>query len=75
MPVVNEYLLELNNTINNLLESINIKEFDKNYTENQWIPHVSLGVKLSKDELKNGINTAINNFENINVKTNRITFA
>jgi hypothetical protein len=71
-PVVNKYLLELNEKINELLyNNVDIK-LDRYYTGGQWIPHISLGVKLDKGELINGINALINNFQIISANINKI---
>ena len=74
-PVINDYLLELNKKIN---EIININEeiiFDKNYIENQWVPHISLGVKLDENELINGVKTLVENFKILDIEIDRVGFA
>jgi 2'-5' RNA ligase len=70
-PVINDYLIEINK---NIVKVINIEKtsFDKNYTENQWVPHISLGVKLNEDELVNGVKVLVKNFEVLDAKTDRI---
>lgn len=71
-PVVNKYLLELNEKINELLYNNGDIKLDINYTSGQWVPHISLAVKLDKNELKNGINVLINNFQKISANINRV---
>ena len=71
-PVINNILLESNKNINKLLENNGVNKFDNYYLENQWVPHISLGVKLNKNELLNGINLLINNYQNMGIKINRI---
>ena len=65
-PVVSKCLLELNEKINKLLkDNIDIK-LNEYYAGGQWVPHIALGVKLSKDEIIKGINVLLDNFQNIN---------
>jgi hypothetical protein len=74
-PVINDYLLELNKKIN---EIINISDeiiFDKYYIENQWVPHISLGVKLDENELINGVKTLVENFKILDIEIDRVGFA
>jgi 2'-5' RNA ligase len=74
-PVINSYILESNKYINKLLENNGVSKFDKYYIENQWVPHISLGVKLTKKELLDGINVIINNFQNMSIKINKMALA
>jgi 2'-5' RNA ligase len=71
-PVIDNNLLELNRYMNKLLKNNNVNKFDQNYLENQWVPHMSLGVKLNEKELLDGLNVLINNYQNINARINRI---
>jgi hypothetical protein len=71
-PIVNKNILELNEKINGLLNSNKGIILDKYYSNNLWVPHVSLGVKLNKNELQNGINVLINNFQGINAEIKKI---
>ena len=77
VPVINDYLLELNKNIN---EIININDkilLDKNYIKNQWIPHISLGVKLNENELIIGVKTLVEDFKilDIDIEIDRVGFA
>jgi len=71
-PIMNDYLIDLNKDINKIIKTNNNVLFDKNYMENQWIPHISLAVKLNKNELVNGIKTLMEYFEVIEIEANRI---
>jgi hypothetical protein len=74
-PVINDYLLELNKRIN---EIINVNDkilLDKNYIENQWIPHISLGVKLNEKESINGVKTLVENFKILDIRIDKVGFA
>ena len=75
MPIVNDYLIESNKKITKIINAKNKISFDKNYLENQWVPHISLGVKLNEDELINGVRMLVKNFEALDTKTNRIGLA
>jgi 2'-5' RNA ligase len=71
-PVIDNNLLELNKYMNKLLLNNNVSKIDQNYMEKEWVPHISLGVKLDEKELIDGLNILINNYQNINAKINRI---
>jgi len=74
-PVVNKHLLELNEKTNGLLNENRDIIPDKYYSNDQWVPHVSLGVKLNKNELINGTNVLIDNFQKIDAEINQIALA
>ncbi|GBU27450.1 hypothetical protein R84B8_00982 [Treponema sp. R8-4-B8] len=69
LPIMNDYLIESNKKISKIIKTNDKILLDKNYIENQWIPHISLGVKLNKNELINGIKILVEYFE---VETNKI---
>jgi len=71
-PVVNKCLLKLNKKINELLHKNNDIKIDINYIDDQWVPHITIGVKLNKIELINGINILINNFQKTEANINKI---
>ncbi|GHT98935.1 hypothetical protein FACS1894142_5910 [Spirochaetia bacterium] len=75
MPIVNNFLIKANRKITKLLESDKKINMDKNYIQNQWVPHISLAVKLNTDELINGIKTVINNYNAFGGEINRIVFS
>ena len=74
-PMINDYLIELNKNISKIIKTNDNVLLDKNYIENQWIPHISLAVKLNKNELVNGIKTIIEYFEIFEIEANRIGLA
>ena len=75
-PIMNDYLIESNKNISKIIKTNNNNVlFDKYYMENQWIPHISLAVKLNKNELVNGIKTIMEYFEVIEIEVNRIGLA
>ena len=75
VPVINDYLLELNKNINEILNTNDEIIFDKNYIENQWIPHISLGVKLNENELIIGVKTLVEDFKILDIEIDRVGFA
>ena len=74
-PLINDYLLRLNKKINEIINTNDKMIFDKNYMENQWVPHISLGVKLDENELISGIKTLVENFNILDVGIDRVGFA
>ena len=74
-PVINDYLLELNKRINEIININNKILLDKNYMENQWIPHISLGVKLNENELINGVKELAENFKILDIGIDRVGLA
>jgi 2'-5' RNA ligase len=71
-PVINNYLLNFNKKANELLEKNKKIKFIGFYLENKWVPHVSLGVKLNKNELLKGMEILVNNYQNIFAEVNKI---
>jgi 2'-5' RNA ligase len=71
-PVINTYLLESNNKITELLRSFTDINFDKNYVLNQWVPHISIAVKLTGKELQKAFEVIRGEFKNIEGEINRI---
>lgn len=49
-PVVTEYLTGIHRTVHGCLSKI-IADMDGNYTPDHWVPHASLGVKMTGAEL------------------------
>jgi len=74
-PMMNDYLIESNKNINKIIKTNDNVLLDLNYVENQWIPHISLAVKLNKNELVNGLKTIMEHFEVLEIEANRIGFA
>ena len=71
-PMMNDYLIGSNKNINKIIKINDNVLLDKNYVGNQWIPHISLAVKLNKEELVDGIRTLTEYFEELEIETNRI---
>jgi hypothetical protein len=74
MPSMNEYLVESNKKIKEILQTNEKIKIDKYYLKNQWVPHISLAVKLNENELTAGIKTLIKDFKTFDGKINRIAF-
>jgi 2'-5' RNA ligase len=72
VPVINTYLLESNTEITRLLSNFTDIDFDKNYIFNQWVPHISIAVKLTDKELQKAFEIIKNEFKNIEGEINRI---
>jgi 2'-5' RNA ligase len=71
-PIMNDYLIESNKNISKIIKTNDKVLLDKNYVGNQWIPHISLAVKLNKEELVNGFKILMEYFEVLEIETNRI---
>jgi hypothetical protein len=74
-PIVDTHLMEANK---NIIKIINQNEeiiMDKNYMENDWVPHISLGVKLNEDELIKGLKILVKDFTYMDIKINRMGLA
>jgi len=74
-PVINDYLLDLNKKVNKVININDEILLDKNYMENQWIPHISLGVKLNENELISGIKILVESFKILDIGIDRVGFA
>ena len=74
-PVVNNYLVESNKKINEIIRANDKIKLDKNYIENQWIPHISLGVRLNENELIKGVKALTKYFEVSEIKIEKIGLA
>ena len=71
-PVFDNNLSNSNKNIINILNQIENIIFNKFYIENNWVPHISLGVKLNENELLNGIKILSKCFKPIGIEINRI---
>jgi 2'-5' RNA ligase len=74
-PIMNKFLLESNKKIVDIIRQNDRIILDENYIGNNWVPHISLAVRLNEEELINGLKTAIKNNTVTDVKINRIAIA
>lgn len=74
-PIVNDYLIEIHSRVNSLLKNIIDIQFDKNYLHNQWVPHISIAVKLNDIELIKAFEASKNKFTVMEVEIDRIALA
>jgi len=74
-PVITNYLVESDKRINEILSSNDKIVLDKGYTENQWVPHISLAVKLNQSELMDGVKTLTQHFEVLDAKIIKVGLA
>jgi hypothetical protein len=73
-PVLNKKIIEMNIVINETLnKELGIKS--DMYTFGEWVPHISLAVKLNNEQLNISLNTAIKYFKPFTCKINKITLA
>lgn len=61
-PVLNEYLLSMEEKVYNTFKGIDETEINRFYKPMSWLPHVTLGKKLSKEEMLLAIEIMQNNF-------------
>jgi len=71
-PVFDKNLSNSNKNIIEILNQIKNIIFNKFYIENNWVPHISLGVKLEQNELLNGIKILTKCFNPMGIEINRI---
>ncbi|MDR0524722.1 MAG: 2'-5' RNA ligase family protein [Spirochaetaceae bacterium] len=69
-PILNGRLIEINIRTNNILKQININ--NNTYLFNQWVPHISLAVKLNIEQLKKALNVTIKRFKPFDCKINSL---
>jgi len=74
-PVMNEYLLDFNASVNRLLLPLGSAGENGYYLPNQWVPHAALAVRMNRDELKLALNAATDSFEAFGGKAERLFFA
>lgn len=72
MPILNEYLHNLSFFINKSISSISDITFSKFYMPMQWMPHTTIGKKLSEEEMEIAFKTLQNNFKIFSGQVNRI---
>lgn len=61
-PVLNEYLHNMSACIYEVLSKENDVEISSYYRPFQWLPHTTLGKKLSKEEMKSAFETLQTSF-------------
>jgi len=74
-PVMNEYLLDFNASINRLLEPLGSVGENGYYLPNQWVPHTALALKMNRDELKSALDTVVDSFAAFGGKAERLFLA
>ena len=73
-PVMNNSLLGACKTANQILQQ---KGFECNriYTPYNWVPHISLAVKLDEDSVKKAINVALEKFQPVMAAVVKLSIA
>jgi len=61
-PILNEYLLDLQNKVYEAVKDIPETSVSKLYRPYSWLPHVTIGKKLDKDQLMSAFDVCRNNF-------------
>ena len=61
-PVLNEYLHELSVNVNSIIGSVEGVKLSDKYMPFNWIPHTTIGKKLSKEEMKIAFDVLQNSF-------------
>ena len=73
-PVMNESLLNACKTANQVLQA-NGFECNRVYTPYNWVPHISLAVKLDEASVKNAVNAALEKFQPVMASAARLSVA
>ena len=73
-PVMNESLLNACKTANQILQQ---KGFECNriYTPYNWVPHISLAVKLNEDSVQNAVKAALEKFQPVMAVAEKLSIA
>ena len=74
-PVLNEYLMELQNKIFDAVKNIPETSVSRFYQPYSWLPHVTLGKKLDKDQMMTAFDVMRNNFAPFEAKVTGIGLA
>lgn len=61
-PVLNEYLYRLSANVNSIIVNVEGVKLSDKYIPFNWIPHTTIGKKLSKDEMKIAFDVLQNSF-------------
>ena len=62
-PVVNQFLLQSCEMVNNSIQVVPKVESNSNYVPYQWIPHTTIAAKLNSKELETAFLVATDNFK------------
>lgn len=73
-PVMNEGLLNACKTANQILQQKGFK-CNRIYTPYNWVPHISLAVKLDKASVKNAVNAALEKFQPVMATIEKLSVA
>lgn len=73
-PVMNESLLNASKIANRILQQ---KDFECNwiYTPYNWVPHISLAVKLDDISVKKAVNAALEKFQPMKATVEKLSIA
>lgn len=74
-PILNEYLHNLSVNIHEGIASIDDVSISKYYLPFQWIPHITIGKKLTKEELLLAFEELDKNFSMFNGKVTKIALS
>ena len=74
-PILNEYLHNLSVNIHEGIASIDDVSISKYYLPFQWIPHITIGKKLTKEELILAFEELDKNFSIFNGKVTKIALS
>lgn len=74
-PVMNEYLLELQQNMINAFSDIEGVSISKYYSKNSWMPHVTLGKTLDEKQMKSAFEYLQKHFLPFEAKVEKIGLA
>ena len=74
-PVLNEYLMDLQNKIYDAVKNIPETSVSRFYQPYSWLPHVTLGKKLDKNQMMTAFDVMRNNFAPFEAKVTGIGLA
>ena len=73
-PVMNESLLNTCKTANQILRQKGF-ECNRMYTPYNWVPHISLAVKLDEASVKKAVNAALEKFQPVMATAEKLSIA
>lgn len=74
-PVFNEYLLEISKQVYNSVKGIPETSISRYYQPMQWLPHITLGKKLTKEQMQMAVEIMQNQFAPFEAKIVRLGLA